>query len=509
MTRRFPIRELFYLFVFFCLRVICFENAYGEEEKIKREQFSRSDTRKALGQVIDTVLISGNFVTREMVIRSELLFHEAEPLTPTNLARSQQQVFNLQLFNSVVISAKTFSPNAKSSVAADKTEPCSLLGQQMSNTLNRKYTVVLITVFERWYLFPVPKFDLRGTSITRWIKKPTISNFNIGLSLQHRNFSGFGDLLATSFGLGYDPFVGISYTTPYFFGSNRTGFGFSAEYRKSSNVADGDTAGVVPSYSQRNIGLGVSISQRLSMFEYVGLSLDYKSLRVGKEIRQFYPMSTVSPDGNDEYVSVSAFYRYREIDFVQFPMDGFVFGLTLTQNGLPWISKNLNYFSGSLDVRLYQKLAGELSFAFRNYSILATNKPIPNHQRQYIGFGTQIRGYTSETFNGDNLQFNSLELRYPLLNMRTVKLNFISIDQFSIVQYGLFLTAFFDAGTIWYNNESAGPVKRINQFNFDDYKYGYGVGVIFIGGYRFTSRVDFSFNDQGDFEVVFEKGVSF
>jgi len=511
MTRRFLIRETLYFLIFFCLcwRAICVENAFGKEEKPKREQFSRSDTRKAVGQTIDTVLISGNFVTRDMVIRSELLFATGDTLTANIISKSQRQVFNLQLFNSVVISAKTFVPFESSSISAPQEQPCRLHGQQMANQLNRNYTVLLITVFERWYLFPVPKVDLRGISITRWVKNPTISNFNIGMSLQHRNFSGFGDLLSASFGLGYDPFVGISYTTPYFFGSNRTGFGVSMEYRESNNIADGDTAGIVPNYAQKNVGAGFSISQRLSAFQFIGAGIAYKSIRVSKENRQLYPMSMISASGRDEYVRLSAFYRYRQIDFVQFPMDGFLFSLTFEQNGLPWESKKMHYFLGSLDLRIYQKLVGDLAFAFRNYSILTTNQPIPNHKRRYIGLGTQIRGYTNETFNGDNLQFNSFELRYPVLSMRTVRLKFISIEQFSIVQYGLFLTAFIDAGTIWYNTKSPGPSERQNRFNFGHYKYGYGVGMIFIGGYRFTSRMDLSFNDNGNFELVFEKSVSF
>ncbi|NTW50359.1 MAG: BamA/TamA family outer membrane protein, partial [Chlorobiales bacterium] len=323
-----------------------------------------------------------------------------------------------------------------------------------------------------------------------------------------RNFSGHGDLISASFGVGFDPFVGLSYNTPYVLGSNRTGFGFLFEHRTLRNLADVGTIGVVPNYNQTSFNIGVSFSQRLTVFELIGCSFDYNSVTVNERTLAAYPSSATSPDGKDRFLSAGLFYRYQQLDFILFPMEGFFLNATVSQNGFSGASDEIGFTRGTLDVRFYKKLIGDLAVGFRNYSLVSSNRPIPNHQRLFIGFTTQIRGYTSTILNGDNIQFNSAELRYPIIKLKIVRLKFIPIERLSIFHYGLFATAFLDGGTIWYNSHSPAPVGRLTQFNFSDYKYGYGAGLVFVAS-RWTARFDVAFNQRGTAELVFEKSVSF
>ncbi|NTW49037.1 MAG: hypothetical protein HGB19_04750, partial [Chlorobiales bacterium] len=189
---------------------------YGNPKEMdgpERAEFSLYDTFQALGSRIDTILISGNEITKANVIRQELLFREGDTLNADLLRRSGQQVLNLQLFNTVHISAKRFT-GSDSVASSPDTSFTARLGNRMPEMTGHAYTVVVISVREAWYVFPIPQFSLRGTSITQWVHNPTISNLNAGISLQDRNFSGHGDLISASFGVGFDPFVGLSYNTP-------------------------------------------------------------------------------------------------------------------------------------------------------------------------------------------------------------------------------------------------------------------------------------------------------
>ncbi|NTU50720.1 MAG: BamA/TamA family outer membrane protein, partial [Desulfobulbaceae bacterium] len=323
-----------------------------------------------------------------------------------------------------------------------------------------------------------------------------------------RNFSGHGDLMAATFGAGFDPFVGFSYSTPYLLGSNRTGFGFTINYSKLRNLADVGTAGFIPGYSQTSLNIVISLSRRLSLFQQAGGYVEYNSYSVDDKTLDIYPSSTISPDGKDQFFSAGLFYRYQQFDFVLFPMEGFYLNLTAAQIGLAGSSDKIGFTRGSIDVRFYQRLIGDLSIGLRNYSLISTNNPIPNHQRLLIGFTTQIRGYTSTILNGDNIQLNSVELRHPIIKLNAVRLSFIPIERLSVLQYGLFMTAFLDGGTIWYNRQSPAPAQRLTRFSFSDYKYGYGVGLVLVVG-RWTARLDAAFNERGNAELVFEKTVSF
>lgn len=470
--------------------------------------FSKAQTLQSLKTKIDTIIFQGNEVTRSEVLRREILFQKNDTLTFTAIRRSQSELFNLLLFNLVKITAKRFHPNDSIAPVKGLTKFLKL-GQNQANLRRKSYTLVLVTVYERWYIVPVPIFDLRGTSVTQWVKNPTIANLNVGLSLQHQNFTGHGDLFSASFGVGFDPFVGVSYSTPYIFGSDKFGLGVAAEYRQLRNTAEGYNKFEVPIYDQFKRSVAISASHRLSTFNYYGIYAEYASINVHQDVREKYSFSTISKTGIDRFVTLSAYYNYQRMDYILFPMEGTLFSLKLSQVGFPGSQNRINYLRGAVDFRYYQPITNFLSIAWRNFTVLSTNEPVPNHQRLFIGYNTQIRGYTSTIFNGDNLQLNTLELRAPIIRLNTLKLDFIPIEQFSIVQYGLFLSVFVDAGAAWYNKATEGSKNKKTHFDLDDYKYGYGAGLLIIGGYQWTSRLDFAFSDRGDFEIIFEKSVSF
>ncbi len=494
------------------LFVLSCNSGYGfikfSSKKDTLHTFSAQETIDALNTTIDTIIYQGNKVTREEVLRREMLFSRHDTLNVKKIRQSRSEIFNLLLFNKVNISAKRFVPGDTLSGKA-KLKPLIFNAQEQANRLNRSYTAVLVTVYERWYFFPIPTFDLRGTSVTQWIRNPNLSNLNFGLSLQDQNFTGHGDLFTTSFGLGFDPFVGISYSTPYVFGSDKYGLGLAAEYRELKNTAEGHTAFIAPAYNQIRRTIGFSISQRLSAFSLIGVYAEYVALSVSRSVRDRYPFSAISEDGLDQFPTLSLYYRYQRLDYILFPMEGFSFSAKLSKVGIPSANDKLDFTRAALDYRIYKPIFTNLSIAWRTFTVLSSNQPIPNHKRLFLGYSTKIRGYTRTIFNGDHLQLNTVELRAPIIRLNTLRLAFMPIEQFSIFQYGLFMSMFLDSGTIWYNPASKSPPGTSNRFTFSDYKFGYGGGLIFIGGFQWVSRLDFAFNDRGDFEVIFEKAVSF
>jgi outer membrane protein assembly factor BamA len=492
------------------LFLVC-HSGYGFFKFSKKDtlrHFSNLHTLQALNSVIDTVIFQGNKVTRNEVLSREILFKSTDTLTVNKIKQSQSELFNLLLFNKVKISARRFRPNDSIQKSKGLNDYLST-GQKHADQLNRSYTIVLVTVYERWYFVPIPIFDLRGTSFTQWIRNPGLSNLNFGLMLQDQNFTGHGDLLSASFGLGFDPFVGLSYSTPYVFGSDKYGLGVAAEYRELRNTAEGAEAFEAPEYNQINRSVAFSASQRFSAFDMIGLYGQFTSITVEQEIRDRYPFSTIAEDGAERFITLSAYYTYQRLDYILFPLSGFFFSAKLSKVGFPGGGQNLDFSRAAFDFRIYEPLSDNFSVAWRSFSVLSSNQPVPNHQRLFLGFGTKLRGYTGQIFNGDNLQLNSLELRAPIIRLNTIKLDFIPIEQLSIIQYGLFMSIFLDAATIWYNPSSPGPEDRLSRFDFSNYKFGYGAGLVFIGGFQWTSRVDFAFSDQGDFEIIFEKKVSF
>jgi outer membrane protein assembly factor BamA len=475
--------------------------------------FSPQETMQSLGATADTILILGNKKTKSFVIRQEIAFKEGDTLSLNGLQLAQQFVYNLQMFNRVNVSVKRFTP---SDTLADSLRGDSVwhflygFGKAQSEKAGRPYTVVLVEVFERWFIFPQPVFDLRGVSLTQWIREPTIANINFGLLLVHQNLTGYHDQLSIGFGVGFDPFFRIAYSTPYLWSQTRTGFGASFTRRDLNNLALDTRTGSVARYIQQTTGGTLGLSRRLSTFDFISTTFSYSYLRVTDEVKAVQPSATVAANGIDAYPTFVATYTHSKLDFNQCPTDGLYFSGSFWQSGVPNSGGRLDLSRTIIDFRFYKKILGDLSIGFRNYSALSlVDNPVPNHERYFFGYRLILRGYSAQILEGDNLQLNSLELRYPIISQRAARLSFIPIDQFSIFQYGIYLTAFFEAGNLWYNPSTIAFGNTSRRYNPDNNLYSYGGGFVFTGSYRLTARLDFALTPRGRLDIIFSNEVSF
>ncbi|MDX2130180.1 MAG: POTRA domain-containing protein [Chloroherpetonaceae bacterium] len=496
-----------------CLSFIL-PNIVEADEPSLRRGFSPLESARCIGKPITKIQIIGNSLTQDFVIEQELFLQPGDTLTLRAMQLSQQRVYNLQLFNLVQVSAREFLPQDSTPVSL--TDEDTLLTsvrrrlQAEADATGEPIIAVLISVYERWYIFPQPRAELRGISMTQWIRNPTIANINWGLTVTHQNLTGYSDALSLGFGVGFDPYIRLGYYTPYFFGRTRTGFGISTIYRELNNLALDPVTEEVARYTQYTLGVSASITQRLSTFESIGATFSLNSYVQPPEILSTQPAAAIDKNGRDRYPSVFLAYSYSQTDLNQCPREGIFAYFGLEQQGFPSEStESFNLTRAYLDFRIYEKIWGELSLGFRNFTSLSTNKPVPNFERQFFGYRLAVRGYTQRIFAGDNIQFNSVEMRYPLISLRTTTLDFMPLEQFQLFQYALFITTFFDAGNIWYNPATRFNGSRQTKFDWQAYKYGYGFGIVLVGGYRVTVRLDFAFNDLGRLDIIFENSVSF
>ncbi|KER09833.1 MAG: hypothetical protein HY22_08565 [[Candidatus Thermochlorobacteriaceae] bacterium GBChlB] len=480
--------------------------------------FSPVETEKAVGTTIDKIIIIGNYTTRAFVLLQEIPFVEGDTLTLAELQTAQEQIYNLQLFNLVLVSAKRFDPQDTAALAQATALPeqdstfAKLIraGVGAADASGRAQTVVLVSVHERWYLFPQPRFDLRGVSLTEWLRRPTIANVNFGTIISHQNLSGLSDPLSFSAGVGFDPYIQVSYYTPYLLGTSRTGFGGSLTLRDLNNLAYDTRTNTVPRYTQKTFTAAIFFGQRISTFDFLNLTIGYSRISVFDDTFAEQPTATVSGDGRDYFPFLLLNYTYNRVDFNQCPTKGFYLSATLLQNGTPFEANKINVTRAIIDLRWYRKLIGELSIGLRNWSVLTLDSPVPNHLRSFLGYSRlAVRGYTNTIFEGDNVQLNTAELRYPIIPDQTLTFDFMPFEQFKVLKWALYMTAFFDAGTTWYNPRTKLLSERSRRFTLENVNFGYGAGFVLVGGYRLAARVDFAVSDRGKFEIIFDNTVSF
>ncbi|MCX6160522.1 MAG: hypothetical protein NTV87_04180 [Ignavibacteriae bacterium] len=439
-----------YLYLFCC-------NLYGLDDSLKVNNTINKDSLLSLF-VINDILVIGNNITKEEVILRELKSKVNEHLNAKILEQDIIRLYNLGLFTKVDVLPLPVS----------------------ENRIN-----LIFEVNESFYFIPIP----RGG-----IKEGDIRKIWGGLSLQWRNFRGRNETLNFSFGVGYEPFLALSYSNPWIFDKHHyfleTGLRYSSNYNRSTVAAD--TFGYyyrkneIPTFSVNNFEANIRVGKYLS--EYVSLSANfaYNSTSVS----EYQPGRTISTDGNDKYPNLSAEFIYDTRDIRKFSMSGSLFNVSYTRIGLFSTVYDLNKFR--LDMRKFYPIG--LS---KDYSITLGGRliygstfgggEIPSYYRETFGYGDIIRGWDNYVFEGENKLGYSVELRIPLVKPFYVKgidhplVSKIGLLKKFSYRYGLYLTAFFDSGGVW----------GIAQNVFDTRFYnGFGLGLNFLLPFNVVGRID-------------------
>jgi hypothetical protein len=98
-------------------------------------------------QHIQNIIVKGNKKTKTYIILREIRFKKGDSLTAIHLAdeleQARQLVYNTTLFNEVKIEATPIAAND---------------------------IIVTVTVKERWYIYPLPQFQIVDRSLNEWLK---------------------------------------------------------------------------------------------------------------------------------------------------------------------------------------------------------------------------------------------------------------------------------------------------------------------------------------------------
>src|SRR5690606_4588612 len=130
--------------------------------------FAAADSTVAASQqhiIVKQIIFTGNKVTRPHIMQRELLFAAGDVMTMDELdkriVRSRENLLNTSLFNFVEIK------------------------KQLTGTSD---VYIIIEVVERWYVFPVPIFEIVDRNFYEWWQNKSLRKTNYGFYLNWENF---------------------------------------------------------------------------------------------------------------------------------------------------------------------------------------------------------------------------------------------------------------------------------------------------------------------------------
>ncbi len=399
-----------------------------------------------------TIDIIGNDRTKPDIILRELRFNKNQLVLIKQVLAALKRVQSLALFNRV----------------------------QFDIIGDAEYSNLLITVYERWYIFPVPLLYRNERS---WRK------VSYGGKLLYYNFMGKNILLNFSAAFGYNPQIKFSYDNPWFGGDAKLFTNFTVFHSRIRSLSPD-----LNDYEDRRLGSELTIGKRFGHFFYTGMTLGYMKLTAPSEIGL-----TLSPNGRDYLPSISLGIQYDNRDLKEYPHQGWLANLYSKRAGN---SDAIHYYRYGVDLRSYIPLYRRFTLALRT-SIDLSHGKIPSYDRVYLGYEERIRGRYYEIFEGENFAFAGAELRFPLMKIRYIDVDPMieEMSQYSSnLKFGISAGIFFDSGAVWYQDEAL----AIHQV-----KSGFGVGIHFHLPYIEVFRVECGFNKQLEAQAIADIRVAF
>ena len=408
--------------------------------------------------VVDSIKISGNEKTEDFVILRELSFDVGDTVDAKELFFNRERIFSLAIFTRVEVEKET------------------------KNSKN----IVVISVEESWYIFPVPFLQIR---------EKTLKRTSFGVSFKYKNFRGRNETIRATISLGYDPFFSLEYENPLIIPSLDVSFAFAGAYGTPVNKSPKLESVNGEEFDFKIISFSTLLGKRINRSNNIFLLLGYSTMNAPSKIKDFMASGTKI----DRKFSLGAAYVLDSRNLKQNATKGYFMNLDFTHFGL--FNEKINYNAINFEARKYQPLGLGAMIKGRVNARHTFGNYVPYYDYSHLGFDYYTRGNRYLIREGNNRLLGSLEMVIPILSEWNfgVKLPYIP-GSLTRARIAVVLSIFADAATTFNNNES---------ITFNSFNSGYGGGITFLFLPYSSFRIEYAFNEYGKGEFLLETGISF
>lgn len=431
--------------------------------------------------IISKVFFAGNKKTKSSILLRELDIKEGDSLSLKRifeqLEMNKNRIFNTGLFISVDV------------VPIIKDQSIELL----------------FLVKERWYIFPLPIFEIGDRSFNEWWyqRGRDLSRTNYGIHFEHKNFRGRNERLKLLWQEGFTPKYELAYFIPYLNKKQRAGIGFAVQYSQNKQVAvfsDNNKLVFLKAEERLRsmIKLEANYVYRAGFFLRHHFYIRYRIHEVADTIAQINPDYLGSGKKEQRFFHLTYVMNHDKRNIQAYATEGSLTQFTVDKQGI-FISDDLNFLTSSLAYSKYFKLS-ERWFASSNSRVFWTDRnDIPYLNLSPLGFGKNyLRGYDLNVIDATSHAFTKSTIKYRFLNQVFNLNSKLIFNQFKTFPISCFLTAYHDIG--YAHNPLIQPE---NEKLLNKVLNGYGVGMDIVTFYDTSVRIEYSFNQFGKSGVFF------
>jgi outer membrane protein assembly factor BamA len=419
--------------------------------------------------IVADIKIIGNKTTKPGVIVRELLFQKGDTIYKNLLSSiietSNNNIYNTSLFieNNINIAY-----------------------------INQKHIQVIVTVKERWYLWPGLIFKIEDTNFNTWWLTKDWQRLNYGFYVRHDNFRGRKEKLAIIVQNGYTEQFGILYENPYVNKNKTIGLGSSFNYLRNHQITINTQNNKrvfyreFPEYPFKEVKAELALTYRPKINNRHNIKLEYVDILLSDSVINTNP-NYLTQSLTTRFMGVHYYYKSDFRDNQNYPLKGYYFDIEAAWHGLGIWNKNVN--NGFLLSQLKYFLPLNKRFYFSQGFRAKTTFNNPGYYfLSSLGYGNiVVRGYEYYVITGQHYGLFKTQLRYNIIKPSKVKLPVNILDKFSTIPFAFYVGLYFDNGYVWDNG-------LMNNSLANQWLYGGGLSVDFVTYYDFVLRTEFSVN---------------
>ena len=366
---------------------------------------------------------------------------------------------------------------------------------------------ILISVKERWYIFPIPKFQLVDRSFNEWIDKHngSLDRVNYGINFLHNNLTGRKDKLRVTLITGYTQNISGSYTPSYFNRKLTSGYSIGAGYARMREIP------YMTSYQNQlllfkqdnfvgtNWFATLSYTIRKAIKKKQTFRIRYSRVSVADTLVRYLNPNYFGSNNLERGIpEISYQLSYDDLDNILYPLKGWSGKILLLKRGMG-LKGGVNMFSmqGFYDryVSLGRKffagfhIQGELKLPFQQPYI---NQRAFGYEENYIrGLELYVVDGVADALSKVNFKKEIIHFSIP---------GFSKSKIYNRIPFSIFAKTFADVGYVYNTKRFSGMLN--NQLL---YSGGFGLDIVTL--YDLHIRLEYSFNQLGENGLFLHNGA--
>ena len=439
---------------------------------------------------IKQISIIGNRKTKELVFYREVGYYVGDSLPVSNLsvtiAKIQLDLIDTKLFTNVLVNIKNWDEE----------------GLELH-----------IYVREKWYIIPIPIFQLADRNFNEWWidHKRSLNRIQYGALVNWSNFRGRNETLSISASLGFAQMLGLKYHIPYLSKDDRIGLIVELQMmrtkRMAYNTLDDKLDFVYRNrIMKRTIDFAPTLIINRNKFVKHYIEGRYTYRWVDKEVSQLNSDYFLNNKHTQSAISVE--YRI-DIDkriLKAYPTSGYQIKGAFTNYCLG-LQKYVNMTSTTLSGSVFYTLDKKKKHSIGNYLKLKGSIPFKQPYNIQSGLGYDedlVRGYELYVIDGQSFILAKNEYRFNFASVSFKPKSKRKIEQINqVFPFDFYLKAFVDAGYV-----------KDRFFTMDNHLrnkwlIGGGVGIDVLILYDKLIRFEYAFNGKGEKGLFFHLDLPF